>query len=151
MTIPTSTVIFDPEHQPYLEEHQSALHSDYAIDGTLTEGMPMDALMNTEQIPEYIDGPQNPITVTEHDNDVMIDTQELRETPIQLRSNENETILLSFAAGGVLAMIGVAAYRAYTKAKKPKRTLNCNSTSLSSKYKFLDTQGITTLSRERMI
>ena len=95
----------------------------------------MDVLMNTEQLPdmilEHIDDSQNPKAVIEDENDVMIGTQELRETPTQLRSNENETILLSFAAGAVLAMIGVVAYRTYTKARKPKRSLTCNSTSLS--------------------
>ena len=46
--------------------------------------MPMDVLMNTEQLPdmilEHIDDSQNPKAVIEDENDVMIGTQELRET-----------------------------------------------------------------------
>ena len=53
----------------------------------------MDVLMNTEQLPdmilEHIDDSQNPKAVIEDENDVMIGTQELRETQTQLRSNEN--------------------------------------------------------------
>ena len=82
--------------------------------------------------------------------DDVLSAHQLPHATQQLAPQNGESIVLSFVAGGTMALAGIALYRKYVALTQSNRVADCSSQRLANKYDFLDTQ-VSSISKDNML